>query len=267
MTWFEDLNVQLQVNKCLNHSFRIKLLFMTSPLFIPPLHPPYFIPPFPLHISQMFGHSKPFSCISIIGFCCVCIVLPPPPFIYSTAQFVFAALLSILNLRLLSHSPNPSPKTRQRPLRARPRLHLVRLSGADSGYLELPPAVCESVCVRATKTDAECVIRRRQSGAEETPQVCIRLILEEVMRALTHIQMFSRLYILTQYRHSSFLTFITYRRVNPHLCFSSVREEVLEVTSRVLKKKKPSWLTDMIKVDCASNNMIFFYSNWLFFQV
>lgn len=156
----------------------------------------------------MFGPSSPFSCISIIGFVLRlhCSPPPQPPFTYSTAQFVFAAFLSILNLRLLSRSPNPSPKTRQRPLRARPRLQRVCLSGADSGYLELPPAVCESVCVRATKTDAECVIRRRQSGAEETPQVCVRLILEEVMRALTHIQMFSRLYILTQYQHSIFFS-------------------------------------------------------------
>lgn len=41
----------------------------------------------------------------------------------------------------------------------------MRLSRADSGYLEAPPAVCVCVC----ECHRECVIRRRQSVTEETP--------------------------------------------------------------------------------------------------
>ena len=52
-----------------------------------------------------------------------------------------------------------------------------------------------------------------------------------------HSDVFTLIYSHTIPTFNFFLTFITYRRVNPHLCFSSVREEILEVTSRALEKK------------------------------
>lgn len=59
------------------------------------------------------------------------------------------------------------------------RLHLARLSWADSGYLRPPPC---RVCVACLSVrDSACVIRRWQSVTEETPQVCFGLILEDVM--------------------------------------------------------------------------------------